>query len=226
MVEIMARLKISILLGAMALCVWPAAHVQAQSDQQVIDNWLRTNAGLRTIRIDFEQTRTLKTVKMPIKQTGILWIDYPKNHYRWQTGDPPQTLVTSNGKEVVIIRAPKQRFERRPVGAGDSTGMEAMAQGFPRSLGEFYEKYHLLGIRREPDRYHIDAQPLGKASRAVARMTFTVETGRFRLLGLEMAMTDSSLINMVFTNVQLNPNIPTGLFYPDITGHTETHFNR
>ncbi len=191
---------------------------------EVIQNWLNTNANASTLRIDFTQTRTMKSLKMPIRQNGVLWLDYGTGHFRWQTGDPPQTVVTKQGPNLIIARIPGKKFEVRPTGSGASPGMGALATGFPKSLDEFQLKYHVIGMVKQENIFRIKTKPLGPAGRGIGSFTFVIESDRYRLLGIEIDLEDGSILNTVFDAVDLNTPVPPELFTPDLTGFKQVEF--
>lgn len=191
---------------------------------EVIQSWLGTNANADTLRIDFTQTRTMKSLKMPIRQNGVLWLDYRTGQFRWQTGDPPQTVVTKQGPNLIIARIPGKKFEVRPTGSGASPGMGALATGFPRSLDEFQRKYHVVDMVKQENIFRIKTKPLGAAGRGIGNFTFVIESDRYRLLGIEIDLEDGSSLNTVFDAVALNAPVNTALFSPDLTGFKQVEF--
>lgn len=213
-----------LLAGLAALIFTNPAIGQSPQDFSVVGKWLASNTGIGTLRIDFTQTRRLKAVKVPVSHDGTLWLDYANNRFRWQTGDPPQTIVVSLGPNILIIRTPMKRFEVRPMGSGGAPGMAALANGFPRTLDEFQQRYRLLEVRPDGNTRRILAQPIGEAGRGVDLMTFVVEASQFRLLGIEIDLEDGSSMQTVFRKVQTNPVLEPGLFQPPVDGYTETKF--
>ncbi len=223
----MSYLRRSLLLGiaSAALFLSPSAHSQgAKRDFTVVERWLASNSGIDTLRVDFTQTRRLKAVKVPVTQDGTLWLDYAKGRFRWQLGDPPQTIVVSLGKKILIIRTPMKRYEVREAGSGGAPGMAALANGFPRNVEDFQRRYRLLEVRAEGNTRRIVAQPLGEAGRGVDQMTFVVESARYRLLGIEIDLADGSSMKTVFRKVDTNPTLSANLFQPSVDGYTETKF--
>lgn len=191
---------------------------------EVIQHWLGTNANAATLKIDFTQTRTMKSLKVPIRQDGMLWLDYRTGLFRWQTGDPAQTIVTKHGQDILIVRTPGQKYEVREAGSGASPGMGALATGFPKSLAEFREKYHVIGMLKQDNIFRIKTKPLGSAGRGIGDFTFVIEADRYRLLGIEINLEDGSSLHTVFDSVALNQPIPQGIFTPDLTGYKRTQF--
>lgn len=202
-----------------------AVSVQGGSrDFTVVERWLASNSGIGSLRVDFTQTRQLKAVKIPVSQDGTLWLDYTHHRFRWQIGEPVQTIVVSLGANILIIREPAKRFEVRRAGSGGAPGMAALANGFPRNVEDFQRRYRLLEVRPEGNTQRIVAQPLGESGRGVDRMTFVVEGTHYRLLGIEIDLEDGSSMKTVFRKVETNPVLPPGLFQPPVDGYTETKF--
>lgn len=202
------------------------APVAPEIGMEVIRNWLGTNTGVGSVRIDFAQTRHMKSLKVPIKQDGVLWLDFATEprRFRWQAGDPPQTIVVGRGGGILIVRTPGKKFERKASGEEAAPGMASLAHGFPRTLEDFMKKYHILEVRPDQNTYRILARPLGASGRGVETFTFVVERDRYRLLGIELNMKDGSSVNTVFNRVQANVPLPDSLFSPDLTGYKETKF--
>lgn len=202
----------------------PAFAQSNSPDMGVVERWLATNTGVSTLRIDFTQTRTMKSVKVPVRQEGTLWLDYQNRQFRWQLGDPPQTIVVSLGQKVLIIRNPMKRYEVRETGTGGTPGMAAMANGFPRTLQEFQQRYRVLETKPEANTRRIVTRPLGEAGRGVETFTFVVDASHHRLLGIEIDLEDGSSLDTVFRQVEPNLVLPKGLFQPPVDGYTETKF--
>jgi outer membrane lipoprotein-sorting protein len=214
------------LLGFLLLSPMDRADAQtAAPDRQIVERWLASNTDVRSLKIDFTQTRTMRSLKVPIRQSGTLWLDYRSDQFRWQTGDPAHTIVVSLGKKILIVRTPMKKFEVRAAGSGDGApGMAALANGFPRSMREFDAKYRILEIRKQNNTQRIVARPLGSGGRGVSSFTFVVDASQFRLLGIEIDLEDGSSVNTVFTRVETNVAIPANLFKPPLDGYTETKF--
>jgi len=202
----------------------PVAQAPVDPGLQIIQRWLQTNSNVATLRINFTQTRTMKSIKVPIRQEGSLWLDYRTGLFRWQTGDPPQTIVTKHRDDIIIIRTPGKKYEVRPAGSGASPGMAALAGGFPKTLEKFQQKYRLLEVRQQDKTFRIKTQPLGAGGRGVGSFTFVIEADHYRLLGIEVDLEDGSSLHTVFDDVELNAPIPAGLFTPDLTGYKQTEF--
>lgn len=196
------------------------------ADLSIVERWMATNSGVQNLRIDFTQTRTMKSLAVPIRQPGTLWLNYGTDQFRWQTGDPPQTVVVRRGPQLFIIRPGMKKFERRPFGSQGSgpAGMSALAGGFPRTLSDFKQKYRVLNIERRDNTHRIVAQPLGQAGRGVSSFTFVIEATHYRLVGIEIALEDGSKLDTVFNQVRPNIPMPEPLFAPPLDGFKEVKF--
>jgi len=195
------------------------------ADLSVVEKWMATNTQVSSVKIDFTQKRTMRSLKVPISQSGTLWMDYGKDRFRWETGEPAQTIVTKQGGNLLIVRTPGKKFEHRPFGSGgDNQGMSVMAGGFPRSMSEFTRKYRVLSTEKRDNTFRIATQPLGSAGKGVSQFTFVVQASEYRLVGMEIELKDGSSINTVFNRVELNVSVPGSLFSPDLTGYKETKF--
>ncbi len=204
-----------------------AVSLRAQSsapDMEVVERWLATNSGLSSVKIDFTQTRQMRSVSRSVSQDGTLWLDYANHRFRWQTGDPAQTIVVSLGSDILIIRTPGKKYEVRPAGSGGAPGMAALAHGFPRTLAEFLQKYRVLETRPEANTKRIVTRALGEAGRGVETFTFVVDASHHRLLGIEIDLEDGSSVQTVFRRVETNVPVTQALFQPPVDGYTQTKF--
>lgn len=200
----------------------------AAPDLQIVEKWLQTNANTKSLKVEFTQTRSLKAIKSPLSQSGILWLDYATNRFRWQLGDPPKTIVVSLGEKIAVMRTPLKRVEYREPGQGtsNSSGFSGLTGGFPKTMAEFQKKYRILDTMVKGNAYDIVTQPLGSESEGVSQFTFVVDKERFLLRGLVIELKDGSSITSSFQRVDRNIEIANDLFAPDLSGYTETKFSQ
>lgn len=214
--------------GLLAAAGALASLAAAAEDLSVVENWLKSNADVRSLKVDFTQNRALKTLKSPLSQEGTLWLDYQNRLFRWQLGSPAKTIVVSQGNQIVIIRTPLKRVEFRETGgdgpSSGSPGLSSLAKGFPRSVEEFQERYQILSITPVGNAFEIATLPLGPDGEGVSRFCFVVDQQRFLLKGLVIDLKDGSSVTTTFQKVELNPVIDPSLFAPDLTGYQQTRF--
>lgn len=214
-------------IGLAVLSLFPVSSPVARAaDLSVVQRWMATNRGVQSVRIDFTQIRRMRSLKIPVRQDGTLWLHYPTDRFRWQTGDPPQTIVVRRGPRLFILRPQMKKFEIRPFesSGGGARSLGALAGGFPRDMDEFQRRYRVLRIVRDQAVFHVVTKPLGSVGRGVSSFTYVVGADDFRLRGLEIVLEDGSAVETVFNRVQPNIPIPDPLFAPPLDGFRETKF--
>lgn len=219
-----SALRFSLVAATFAFLALPGVSSANSNDLGVVERWLSTNSGVSSLRIEFTQIRRMRSMRNASQQEGVLWLDFDRRRFRWQTGDPPQTVVVSLGKDILIIRNPSKRYEVRPAASGGAPGMSSLVNGFPRTLAEFQEKYRVLEIRPEGRTQRIVTRPTGEAGRGVRSFTFVVDGGHHRLLGMEIDLEDGSAVHTVFRRVETNVPLAPDLFQPPVDGYSETKF--
>lgn len=220
----MATLLLHRLAGITLLCLLLAPVDSGADDLDIVKRWLATNSGVKSLKIDFTQTRVMRSIKVPIRQSGTLWLDHANSRFRWQVGSPPQTIVVKPGRELIIIRTPMKKYEKRAPGTGDAPGMAALVNGFPRTLSSFQRKYRILQVENKRSSYRIVAAPLGSGARGVKTFTYLVDSKSYRLTGIEIDLKDGSSIKTVFNKVVPNAAVSRSLFQPSLEGYRETKF--
>lgn len=206
----------------------PAAAEQAT----VVERWFQATATAESVEVVFSQKRKLKTIKLPIKNEGRLWIDYAGDRFRWQTGEPPQTIVLRVGTQLTIVRTPGKRFEVRDLtqAAADDdrtkpkSGMMVLAGGFPRTLAEFEKQYRVLETELDGNVHRVLTKPIDARSESIEAFVFLIDAESFFLRGFEIELKDGSSIEMAFDEVKPNVELTDELFKHDLTGFKEAEF--
>src|SRR5690349_19330996 len=112
---------------AFRICLWlvlclasflsPAADTS--NSDALLNRWFAAQANVRSWSADFTQTRSLKVMAQPLVATGHVWVT--PNHFRWELGQPPQTIALRLPDQLFIIyprlkRAEKYAFSAAPPG--------------------------------------------------------------------------------------------------------------
>ena len=198
--------------------------LRADTGEAAVKQWLATNRGVDTLKVEFTQTRKLTSLKSVIRQRGVLWVDRRgEGSFRWQTGDPPGTIVTRKGGLLLIVRPRSRQYERRPAGESGSS-MAILAEGFPRSWEEFQRKYHLVGVKSRGEVHRINVQPRGQLDRGIQILTFVTGGARGVLQALDVKLRDGSSQQIVFDKVERRLPLRAELFSPDLSGYQATKF--
>ena len=95
------------------LARWRVAHA-ADYDAQ-FNQWFEVQTNLQSWSADFTQTRTLKVLNQPLVSTGKVWVT--PGEFRWELGQPVQTIVLRQPDQLLIIYPRLKRAEKYPLDA-------------------------------------------------------------------------------------------------------------
>jgi outer membrane lipoprotein-sorting protein len=180
--------------------------------------WLGAQTNLQTWSAEVRQIRTLKSLVQPVTATGRVWFAAP-NRFRWELGDPPQTIAVRQPEEMLVIYPRLRRAEKYALtGPQADPWREALAlleAGFPRSRSELESRFRILGSRLTRDALEFTLQPKSpQARRLMPSIQITVATNDFSLRATELELVDGSRLRNEFTNATLNPTLDNALFNP------------
>jgi outer membrane lipoprotein-sorting protein len=187
---------------------------------EFLNQWLTAQSGLKTWTADFAQTRTLKTLKQPLRSQGRLIFAAP-NNFRWQLGNPAQTIAIRNSNEMSVIYPKLKRAERYPLtGAGNEPWRDALAlmdAGFPSSAAELESRFKLLSVQFTNDLAQIRMEPRSAmAKKFMSEVQLFIRTNDFAMAANQLQFADGSILRNDFTNAVKNPNLPADAFKPDV----------
>ena len=192
----------------------------AAETNDFLKNWLAAQSTLKTWTADFTQTRTLKTLKQPLRSQGHLVFAAP-NNFRWQLGAPAQTIATRNSNEMSVIYPKLKRAERYPLtGAGNEPWRDALAlmdAGFPSSAAELESRFKLLSLQFTDNVAQIRMEPRSAmAKKFMSEVQLTLRTNDFAMLANQLQFADGSILRNDFTNTVKNSTLQPGAFQADI----------
>ena len=115
-----------------------ALSAQAQTEK-LLDQWIAAQTNLHTWSADVVETRALKSLSQPLVSTGKVWVAMP-NRFRWELGQPAQTIALRQPDQLFIIYPRLKRVEKYPL-TGNQTGpwRDALAlldASFPRNRAD------------------------------------------------------------------------------------------
>ena len=185
-----------------------------------ITQWLAAQSTLKTWTADFTQTRMLKTLKQPLKSQGRLVFAAP-NNFRWQLGDPAQTVAIRNSNEMTVLYPKLKRAERYPLtGAGNEPWRDALAlmdAGFPGSATELESRFKLLSLRFTNDLAQVTLEPRSAmAKKFMSEVQLSLRTNDFSMTANQLQFSDGSILRNDFTNAVKNPSLPPEAFDANI----------
>jgi outer membrane lipoprotein carrier protein len=187
-----------------------------------LESWLDAQTNLLTWSADFTQTRTLKTLVHPLVTSGHVWFQAP-NRFRWELGQPPQTIAVrqANALHVLYPRLKRAELYSLEASAGQWRDLLALLDaGFPRSKAELLSRYNVPGFTREADRARVTLQPKSASARKIIQqIEIDFSTTTHELLGTQLQFADGSTLRNDFTNAVINPPIDPTQFQPDLAGY-------
>jgi outer membrane lipoprotein-sorting protein len=208
------RFHFSVALFCLAFSL-AAATAQAQSEK-FLDQWIAAQTNLHTWSADVVETRALKTLSQPLVSTGKVWVAMP-NHFRWELGQPAQTIALRQPDQLFLIYPRLKRVEKYPlVGNQPGPWRDALAlldASFPRSRAELESHFQLLSVIQTNATIQLTLQPRSQAARKfMNEISVAVHTNDFSPASTELKFSDGSSMRNDFTNGVINPPLNAWLF--------------
>jgi outer membrane lipoprotein-sorting protein len=190
--------------------------VRATDTNTVLDAWFAAQKNLHTWSADFTQTRALKTLTQPLIAKGHIAFAMP-NEFRWELGQPAQTIALRHGDEMFVVYPRLKRAERYPLGAGTPTEwrdtMSLLQAGFPRDREEFDAQFQIMSLVETNGVWQLSLQPKSVfAKRMMPELRIGLATNDFSLASTELVFVDGSRMRNDFTNGVWNPVLDGKMF--------------
>ena len=139
------------------------------------------------------------------------------NEFRWELGQPAQTIALRHGDEMFVIYPRLKRAERYPLGAGTPAEwrdtMSLLQAGFPHDRKEFEAQFQILSLTETNGAWQLSLQPKSVfARRMMPELRIGLATNDFSLASTELVFVDGSRMRNDFTNAVLNPALDEKLF--------------
>ena len=181
--------------------------------------WLDAQTNIQTWSADLVETRALKSLTQPLTATGHVWFAAPEK-FRWELGNPPQTIAVRSGDEMRVIYPRLKRAEIYPLNqAGQWRDALALLQaGFPRNQAEMESQYNILSQIITPGGgCEVALQPRSAAARRMMpQIKIVFSTNDFSLRATELQFADGSTMRNEFSHPQLNLKLDDSLFEPKL----------
>ena len=201
------------------LCVlgWQPPACGADS---ALGAWLNSQTHIQTWSAEVIQTRALKSLAQPLTATGRVWFAAP-NRFRWELGDPPQTIALRHPGQMLVIYPKLKRAEKYPLtGAHAGPWADTLAlleAGFPRSQSELESRFRVESEATANGVHEVTLQPKSAAARRMMpHIKIAFATRDFSLRSTELLFADGSTMRNDFTNAVMNPNLDDSVFAFDV----------
>jgi outer membrane lipoprotein carrier protein len=203
-----------------ATAMLTAATAQALDTNAVLNAWFAAQTNLQSWTAEFTETRTFKALAQPLQTPGRAWVAMP-DRFRWELGNPAQTIVVRQGNELVIVYPRLKRAERYPLDSRQAgpwkDAMALMQAGMPRSRAELESNFKLVSLAQTNAAWLLSLQPRSSfARRMMPEVRVELATDGFSLQANQVTFTDGSTMRDEFRNAQVNQPLEASLFTPPV----------
>lgn len=206
------------LLGLAIFCLAVSNSRAADYDAQ-FNKWFEVQTNLQSWAGDFTQTRSLKVLAQPLVSTGKVWVK--PGEFRWELGQPAQTIVLRRPGQLLIIYPRLKRAEKYPLDAVPTGPMrDALAlldASLPRDRATMEKNFRLLSATETNSILQMTLQPRSDSARKfIGEVVIGFHTNDFTIAATEMKFADGSSLRNDFTNVLLNLPIEQRMFEAEL----------
>ncbi len=185
----------------------------------LFERWYATQTNLQSWSADFTQTRSLKVLAQPLVGTGKVWVT--SSRFRWEMGQPAQTIALRQPDQLFIIYPRLKRAEKYPLSGVPSGPLkDALAlldASLPRDRTAMEERFRMLSAAETNSILQMTLQPKSASARKfISEIQIGFRTNDFSIAATEMTFADGSKLRNDFTNVALNPSLDPELFEPKL----------
>jgi outer membrane lipoprotein-sorting protein len=199
---------------------WLAAIVaNAQDYEAQFNKWFAVQTNMQNWSAGFTQSRSLVALAQPLTSAGRVWVK--PGEFRWELGQPPQTIVVRNPDELLILYP---RFKRAEMYALDKIppgpikdAMALLDVSLPRDRASMEEHFQLLSATVTNATLQMTLQPKSVSARQfIGNIIIGFHTNDFVIADSEMRFSDGSTLRNDFTNVVFNQPMEPKLFETNI----------
>lgn len=213
-----ARLRMFSLMFPRALCLLALISLPVSAENAALDAWLKRQATIKTMEVEFVQERRLPSLKQPVSTPGKLAFAKP-GRVRWQLGDPVATLVLSDGTMLTMIDYRAKTAHRIPADSPQAARFGMLTGDGFQSAENFHAMFEVVARRVESGIHQYTLRPKERKTRAQVPWVFLdVDPAGHDLRAMELELKDKSRIRTVFQKPRLNVKLPAALFEADLGG--------
>ena len=214
----MKRLS-SIFVSVLFACSAPVSSRAASLDP-VVSAWLTAQSNVQSWSADFVQTRSFKSLTVPLTEKGHVWFSAP-NRFRWELGTPPKTIAVRATNEMLVIYPRLKRAERFALDANAAgpwkDALALLEAGFPRNADQLESQYDVENQVIQDAVVKLVLRPKSSAARRMMPQ-IQIEFNRTTqmLQSTELHFADGSLMRNDFSNSVLNAPVDPAQFSPQL----------
>jgi outer membrane lipoprotein-sorting protein len=178
--------------------------VEAANIDAVLGRWFAAQTNLQSWSADVIQTRRLKVLAEPLVASGKVWV--APDRFRWELGQPAQTIAVRQPDQLVIIYPRLKRAEKYPLdGAPSGPVKDALAlldASFPRDRASIEGRFRVLSATETNSMLRVTLQPKSASARKfISEIRIGLRASDFSLAVAEMKFADGSSLRNDFTNM-------------------------
>ncbi len=192
---------------------------QAFAQDAIIDGWLERQATITSLDASFTQQRKLPSLKEPVTTPGRISFAKP-DKFRWQLGEPMQTLAVSDGVTLTLIEESEKSARQISKDAPQAARFSLLSGKAFESKEAFYQSFEIIETRITAGIHQYTLKPKDRRMRSNVPWVFIdIDPVKKEMRAMELEMQDKSRVRTVFENPRFNNKLPDSLFKPDLTGY-------
>jgi outer membrane lipoprotein-sorting protein len=210
--------KVSLTLASFCLVI-SEVHAADTTDAR-FNQWVEVQTNLQSWSGDFTQTRTLKVLNQPLVSAGRVWVTH--NYFRWELGQPVQTIVLRQPDQLLIIYPRFKRAEKYPLGAVPSgpikDALALLDATLPRDRATMEKNFQLISAAETNSILQMTLQPRSDSARKfIGEIIIGFHTNDFMIAATEMRFADGSSLRNDFSHVMTNQPIEPKKFQMELS---------
>lgn len=201
------------------LLFFVATALHADNYEMQFNQWFAAQTNMQSWTADFTQTRTLMALSQPLVSSGKVWVR--PGQFRWELGQPPQTIVIRNPDELLILYP---RFKRAEIYALDKIppgpikdAMALLDVSIPRDRATMEQHFQLLSATVTNAVLQMTLQPKSESARQfIGAIVVGFRTNDYVIADSQMDFSDGSTLRNDFHNVVFNQPMNPDLFATNV----------
>jgi outer membrane lipoprotein-sorting protein len=196
-----------------------SAQAENSSFDALFNRWFAAQTNMQSWSADFTQTRTLQVLSEPLIASGKVWVS--QGCFRWELGQPAQTVALRQPDQLVIIYPRLKRAEKYPLNSqapGPIKDALALLEAtLPRDRASLEAHFRVLTAAETNSILQVTLQPKSASARKfINQVQIGFRTNDFSTAMTEMRFSDGSSLRNDFTNVVFNPPMLASRFEPNL----------
>jgi outer membrane lipoprotein-sorting protein len=211
--------------GILAVLLLATLAGRAEESAALLDRWCAAQTNLLTWSADVQQTRALQMLSQPLVVTGRVWVALP-NRFRWELGQPPQTIALRQPDQLLLIYPRLKRAEKYPIANAPAgpwkDALSLLDASFPRSRAELESHFRVQSVSQSNGVVQLALQPRSATARKfITGIQVSFRTNDLSLTATELQFSDGSSLRNDFSHAVLNAPLAADCFEaklgPDFT---------